>query len=318
MLCPLCKSKTNDDDVYCIMCGKKIPRCPVCNRVISKRMRFCMYDGTPLPEEIISMFPDPDTEGTGAVGASAYASRSSPRERQIAVPADNSYRNPDYGPDMYEMSEGQQNYAAANQKRQASGNRLKIGILTVILVLLISLLAGVLIYLLINSNQSSGSRHIDVSSSVSSVSSEQSGKEDAQEDDEAVTSAMPETDPSASLSESEGEPESEEEQKSEEPETNAAEEQDALIYFLTNSDKMYFTREDIEGFDAWSARTACNGIYAQVGWKFNSTEVMNYFLQFDWYVPRLDPEDFSDSMLNEYQKANRDLILNFEKEMGYR
>ena len=34
--------------------------------------------------------------------------------------------------------------------------------------------------------------------------------------------------------------------------------------------------------------------------------------------PSIAPEDFKESMLNEVEIANRDLIVSYEKEMGYR
>lgn len=57
MFCPICKQEIKDNSKYCGMCGRKIPRCPTCGMVIQSRMSFCIQDGTPLPEDIISAFP---------------------------------------------------------------------------------------------------------------------------------------------------------------------------------------------------------------------------------------------------------------------
>lgn len=38
----------------------------------------------------------------------------------------------------------------------------------------------------------------------------------------------------------------------------------------------------------------------------------------DWYSPSIATADFKESMLNEYEIANRDLIVEYEKERGYR
>ena len=41
-------------------------------------------------------------------------------------------------------------------------------------------------------------------------------------------------------------------------------------------------------------------------------------MQFDWYTPTVEPEDFNDSMLNKYEVSNIDLIVAYEKEKGYK
>lgn len=93
---------------------------------------------------------------------------------------------------------------------------------------------------------------------------------------------------------------------------------DPIEYFLLNCDKVYFTKEDLVGLDADMCRIARNGIYARLGRKFQDEELTRYFEQYDWYVPTIEPEDFSDDMLNEYEITNRDLIVEYEEEQGYR
>ncbi len=90
-----------------------------------------------------------------------------------------------------------------------------------------------------------------------------------------------------------------------------------LEYFILNADKQYFDKQYFENFSAEDCLIARNGVYAISGRKFQSEFLRNYFLNCDWYVPRIEPEDFSDSMLNQYQKANIDLIVEYEKEKGY-
>ena len=46
-------------------------------------------------------------------------------------------------------------------------------------------------------------------------------------------------------------------------------------------------------------------------------ELQNYFNSFDWYHPTIEPDDFQESMLNQYEVANRDLIVAYETEQGY-
>ena len=57
MKCPFCKQEIKDNSKFCAKCGKEIPRCPGCGKVIYKRTRFCTNDGTPLPENVLMLFP---------------------------------------------------------------------------------------------------------------------------------------------------------------------------------------------------------------------------------------------------------------------
>ncbi len=93
--------------------------------------------------------------------------------------------------------------------------------------------------------------------------------------------------------------------------------EDRLVYFIENSGRELFAAEYLESFDANMCRLARNGIYARLGRKFKDASIMEYFGQFDWYNPMIEPEQFSDSMLNDYQIANRDLIVAYEKQKGY-
>lgn len=94
--------------------------------------------------------------------------------------------------------------------------------------------------------------------------------------------------------------------------------EDAAEYILPDSDSIYLTRSDLEGLTKEECRLARNEIYARRGRKFNDAALADYFSQFGWYHPTVDPENFDDSMLNAVEKANRDLIVQFEKERGYR
>lgn len=89
-------------------------------------------------------------------------------------------------------------------------------------------------------------------------------------------------------------------------------------YKLEGSDYRYISRSELDGFTAEDCRIARNEIYARHGRKFDDEALQNYFLSFDWYIPTIEPGQFQESMLNEYEIANRDLILQYEKEMGYR
>lgn len=59
MICPYCGKETKDDALFCASCGHKITQCPACNRVLRTNARFCGFDGTALPPELLVDLPAP-------------------------------------------------------------------------------------------------------------------------------------------------------------------------------------------------------------------------------------------------------------------
>lgn len=92
---------------------------------------------------------------------------------------------------------------------------------------------------------------------------------------------------------------------------------DSGNYILPESNSRYLAKSDLEGLTAAECRLARNEIYARYGRKFDDEELQAYFNACDWYVPTIEPEDFQESFLNNYEIANRDLIVEYEKEKGY-
>lgn len=74
----------------------------------------------------------------------------------------------------------------------------------------------------------------------------------------------------------------------------------------------------MEGFTAEQCRLARNELYARHGRLFDDEELQNYFNSCSWYQGSVSAEDFDESMLSEIEMANRDLIVEYEEEMGYR
>lgn len=89
-------------------------------------------------------------------------------------------------------------------------------------------------------------------------------------------------------------------------------------YVLPTSDSEYLTKDDLVGLTAEECHLARNEIYARHGRIFLDEELQRYFNSFDWYHPTIEPDDFQESMLNQYEMANRDLIVSYETEQGYR
>ncbi len=92
----------------------------------------------------------------------------------------------------------------------------------------------------------------------------------------------------------------------------------ASEYILEGSDYRYISEEELYGFDAEKCRLARNELYARYGRIFDDEELNAYFSQFSWYYPSISAKDFKESMLNDYEIYNRDLIVQYEKDMGYR
>lgn len=89
-------------------------------------------------------------------------------------------------------------------------------------------------------------------------------------------------------------------------------------YILPTSNSDYLTLDDLKGLTKEQCRIARNELYARHGRLFNDEELQAYFNSCDWYYGYLAPDNFDDSILNEYEKANRDLIVQYEQIMGYR
>ena len=62
-------------------------------------------------------------------------------------------------------------------------------------------------------------------------------------------------------------------------------------------------------YDLYLAR---NEIYARHGYIFDNPDLQEYFGDMEWYNPTT--KDVSDSALNEYEKANIELILSLENQ----
>lgn len=85
-------------------------------------------------------------------------------------------------------------------------------------------------------------------------------------------------------------------------------------YILEGSDTRYISVSDLETLTKEELKIARNEIYARHGRKFEDETLRTYFSQFDWYNPVIEPNDFEESMLNDYEIANRDLIVQYEKQ----
>lgn len=278
MICPICKQEIKDDSRFCSRCGKKIPRCPTCGKVFYKKSRFCIHDGTPVPEDIFCVFEETAQQVPNTVEAERF--------RKIKL-----------------RSEKRKKFVSFAA--------------TAVLFILIGGAVGCIVFheRISLKNQINNSRNSVFSEEMPE---NESDGEDTKPADDIMVEEFPEED-QAPEKESPAEAVVSEDNSVDIDEESVSDEStDAVLYFIMHSDSKYFTEKDLEDFDADMCRIARNGIYALMGRKFSDEKLTAYFEKYDWYEPVIEPEDFSDSFLNAYQIANRDLIVAFEEEHGYR
>ncbi len=84
-------------------------------------------------------------------------------------------------------------------------------------------------------------------------------------------------------------------------------------YILPNSNTVLITTDDVKGLDQKEVRLAINEIYARRGRIFNNKEYQTYFENKSWYVGEVDSNNFDESIFNEYERANIEFLLSYEK-----
>lgn len=85
-------------------------------------------------------------------------------------------------------------------------------------------------------------------------------------------------------------------------------------YILPNSNTEKLTNADLSGLSNYMLELARNEIYAREGRKFKTDSIQNYFDNKWWYTGTIEPEDFTEDMLNDVEKYNVKFISNYEKE----
>ncbi|MBO4365969.1 MAG: YARHG domain-containing protein [Eggerthellaceae bacterium] len=85
-------------------------------------------------------------------------------------------------------------------------------------------------------------------------------------------------------------------------------------YVLADSDSRYYTRSELEAMDNLTLYHARNEIFARHGRQFKNQDLQEFFGSKSWYSGTIAPEDFSETVLNDYEKKNAELMLAIEKE----
>ncbi|MCR5321215.1 MAG: YARHG domain-containing protein [Lachnospiraceae bacterium] len=79
-------------------------------------------------------------------------------------------------------------------------------------------------------------------------------------------------------------------------------------YPLFQTDTQFYQASDFENVPPLIIHLAKNEIYARRGYIFNNPDLYNFYLTQLWYVPEIQAADFDDSVFNEYEKYNLELL----------
>lgn len=88
---------------------------------------------------------------------------------------------------------------------------------------------------------------------------------------------------------------------------------DTSEYILPDVDKRYYTKEELALLPKEMLRLARNEVFARHHRKYETQDLKEYFEAQSWYQGNLSAEEFDDSVLNEYEKGNLDLIKAIER-----
>lgn len=81
---------------------------------------------------------------------------------------------------------------------------------------------------------------------------------------------------------------------------------------LFETDKKYYTKEEFENEPMLVIHLAKNEIYARHGYTFADKDLYNYFMGCIWYSPTCDSTNFDDSIFNEYERANLEILADLD------
>lgn len=90
--------------------------------------------------------------------------------------------------------------------------------------------------------------------------------------------------------------------------------EDMNDYILPQSAYKYINEADIVGFSLQKLNYARNEIFARHGRCFVSQELMDYFNSTSWYAGVFEPDEFDDTVLNEYERVNAQFLSKIEYE----
>lgn len=84
-------------------------------------------------------------------------------------------------------------------------------------------------------------------------------------------------------------------------------------YILPESDARYYTASELRRMNLYDLYLARNEIFARHGRLFNNHDLQTYFDAQPWYRGVIVPDRFDESVLNDYERTNANLILEIEQ-----
>lgn len=92
----------------------------------------------------------------------------------------------------------------------------------------------------------------------------------------------------------------------------------ASEYVLPDSDKRYYTYDELDALTDEQLNFAHNEIYARHGRMFSDKRYADHFAKCSWYEPRYSPEEFESmpNQLNEFEMANSDIMSQIRTKRG--
>ena len=87
--------------------------------------------------------------------------------------------------------------------------------------------------------------------------------------------------------------------------------------YLYPSDSQYISYSELDYMSKEEVRRVLNEMYARHGARFEHKDNIAYFNSQSWYTARCSMEE-AEKHFNKYERANRDLIVQYEKDMGWR
>lgn len=94
--------------------------------------------------------------------------------------------------------------------------------------------------------------------------------------------------------------------------TQSTPESTSSSFVLPYSNTTYLSDTEVTELTKEELRIARNEIFARYGRKFNDKGLQQYFDNQTWYQATIEPDQFSESILNEYEKANLAKIKSVE------
>ncbi len=311
--------------------------CTQCGAALPSDMAFCIHCGAPVPETQSSTAQDPTAVLGHQSATSRYAaSDAADAAATMAFLHSDDKGAPTYAPNTSGAPYGAPTYGAQaspqgrrpdqtmtmppQQRPQANGSygqpvasplymsspepqkSFPKGILIGIIALVVLALIGALVWFVILPKTQG------TSTATSDTTANAPAQTDATTKDKASSdTTAPNDDQRRAEEAAAAEVAAAEQQRQQEAEALAQ------AYKLPESNSRYYTEAELAGLSDYDLYIARNEIYARHGRQFKNDDLNQYFRNTDWYHGTVAPESFDESVLNDYERKNSELIRQIEQ-----